>query len=110
MPTEAIRGCCILWSGVTDDCKLPRGHWEPNPGPPEEQQVLSTAELSPAPVGFHELFVPEQMGMLGSLGASLGEQRSLLSTVSCPPEGELPLGLGSYITEGCRLLSKQTLS
>lgn len=30
----------------TDGCKLPRGFWESNPGSPEKQPVLLTAEAS----------------------------------------------------------------
>ena len=33
-------------TGVTDNCELPCGYWELNPGPLEEQAVLLTAEPS----------------------------------------------------------------
>ena len=33
-------------TGVTDSCEPPRGCWELNPGPLEEQPVLLTDELS----------------------------------------------------------------
>ena len=40
----------VLDLGVTDSCKLPSGCWELNPGPLEEQPVLSTAEPPLQPV------------------------------------------------------------
>lgn len=43
MPPEAGRGCWILWSC---SCELPRGFWEWNPGPVEEQTVLFINEPS----------------------------------------------------------------
>jgi hypothetical protein len=36
-PKEVDR---LHWTGVTDCCELPRGCWDLNPGPVEEQQVL----------------------------------------------------------------------
>lgn len=35
---------------VAGSCELPRGYWELNPGPLEEQPVFLTAELSPKPL------------------------------------------------------------
>jgi hypothetical protein len=40
--------------GVRDSCELPCGCWELNPGPLEEQSVLSTAEPS---LRFQNTFV-----------------------------------------------------
>ena len=36
-------------TGATNGCELPRGCWESNPGPLEEQPVLLTIEQSPQP-------------------------------------------------------------
>jgi hypothetical protein len=36
-------------TGIIDNCELPCGCWELNPGPLEEQPVLSTAEPSLQP-------------------------------------------------------------
>ena len=36
----------VLGSGVTGSCELPCGCWELNPGPLEDQPVLSIAEPS----------------------------------------------------------------
>ena len=33
-------------TGVTNGCEPPRGYWESNPGPLEEQPVLLTTEPS----------------------------------------------------------------
>jgi hypothetical protein len=38
--------CEVSDLGVTDSCELPYGYWESNPGPLEEQSVLSTTEPS----------------------------------------------------------------
>lgn len=35
-----------LGLGVTDSCELTCGYWESNPGPPEEQSILLTTQLS----------------------------------------------------------------
>lgn len=35
-------------TGLPDDCELPSGCWEPNPGPPQEQ-FLWIGAISPAP-------------------------------------------------------------
>ena len=40
VPKEARRGHYISETGVAVGCELPCGHWEPNPGPSEEQSVL----------------------------------------------------------------------
>ena len=37
----------------TDGCEPPRGYWELNSGPPEEQSVLLTTEPSLQPPGQH---------------------------------------------------------
>lgn len=39
-------------AGVKDDCDLPRGWWEQNPGPPQEHQVLLPAEPALEPIHF----------------------------------------------------------
>lgn len=37
-------------TGATYGCELPYGCWEPNPGPLDEQPVLSTAEHLSSPI------------------------------------------------------------
>ena len=48
-PMEARIGHQIPRTGITDGGELPRGVWEINLGPLEEQPVLSPAEPSPQP-------------------------------------------------------------
>ena len=45
----------LCHTGVIESCELPRGGWQLNPGPLEEQSVLFTAEsaLQRPEGGFH---------------------------------------------------------
>lgn len=49
MPVETRRAGWMPRTRVTDDCKLPCGCWELVFGPPQDQPVLLTSELSLQP-------------------------------------------------------------
>lgn len=53
VPLGARRKCQIPETGVIDNCKPPRGHWDPNLHPLEEQQVLLLSHIS----SFKDLFL-----------------------------------------------------
>lgn len=44
--TEAQRGHQIPGTGATNNCGQPRGCWEPNPGPRQEQPLLLSTKPS----------------------------------------------------------------
>lgn len=59
-PLKLEEGIGFLGNGVIDSCRLPHEFWELNPGPLEEQLVLSTTEetLQPQLISF----ITEVMG------------------------------------------------
>ena len=45
VPSEPEKAVRFPVTAVTDGCELPTRHWEPNLGPLQEQQVVTTAGL-----------------------------------------------------------------
>ena len=51
-PQRSEDGAVSPGTGVTNGCELPRGFWEVNPGPLQEQPEILTAQPSLQPAVF----------------------------------------------------------